>query len=1337
VSTDLCSELEEAAGTGTACAFLHDYFTRAARRWPDRVAVEVPPGSGRPARARTTYAELEARSDALAARLAPHLCGEHVIGVLLARDSANLYAAQLAILKAGGAYVCLDPVLPAGRMRDILEDAGVEVLITDAQGAARATREGFAPPLTMEMGDAGHPGEAGRAAGAPWLTPDSLAYLIYTSGTTGRPKGVMIEHRAIVNLIESNIHAFRLSPEDRVAQNSSPAYDASIEETLLALAVGATVVVMDDEAVRLGPDIIEWLRRERISVFCPPPTLLRAASCDDPRAALPDLKLLYAGGEALPQDLAERWSVGHELVNSYGPTECAVTCTRERVEPGAEVGIGWPVPGAQAWVMDEHLQPVPDGERGELVIGGVGLARGYWRRPELTADRFPLVAGLGRVYRTGDLAHRDTTGRLFYHGRIDAQVKIRGHRVELGDIESHLARCPGVRAAVCRLQDDAGHSTLVAFVVPADSARPPAFQDLVLALGQALPPHMVPTRFGILTELPTLVSGKLDRKRLPHLEPQERVEATGARARVLPRTALEEVLHAAVVETLDDASASIHDDFFDDLGGDSLRAAELISRLRDHGATAWVTVRDVYEARTVARLAERTPADARQHAAQRATPADRPRQYPVLVTLAQAAWLVGTGVVAATVGWGVLFVALPWLLAGIGLMPFLVLAPLLGIASFAIYTPLSVLFAVVVKRVLIGRYRAMRAAVWSGFYLRHWIVQDAARFVPWRALEGTVFQQSALRALGARIGARVHIHRQVDLVRGGWDLLEIGDDVTLSQGAMVRVVDLAGGDMVVGPVTLHAGATLDIRAGVAPGGVLEEGAYLTALSSLPPGGRIPAGERWDGIPAAPAGQAPVPPALPADTRVLTARAHGAVTFAAQSLLGLALALPTQALALAALVTSGFGPDELWALMAQPATTWTPWIMVLALVTASGPLTLAWSAVLTRLLGSVSPGVMSRWSPAYVRVWLKTGLLARAGNWLSGTLFWPLWLRAAGMEVGHGCEVGTIIDVVPELVAVGPESFFADGIYLGGPRVQRGTVTLARTRLGTNTFLGNHAVVFAGQSLPDEILLGVCTAADDGLIRKGSDWFGHPPFELPRREVVNVDRALTHDPSFVRYWNRVCWEVLRFALPIVPFLVLVGWTRAVSAADDGVRFLVVTLPLVTFAAAATPVALVLALKWALLGRVRPGQHPLWSCWCSRWDFLFVVWAQQARPLLRRLEGTLLLSGYLRALGMRIGRRVVLGPGFSQVVDPDMIAIGDEATVSATFQAHTFEDRVLKIDRVMIGEGATMGAGTVPLYGAVVGAAAFVAPHSVVMKRERLLPRVRYEGAPTRPQGPAHG
>jgi len=386
----------------------------------------------------------------------------------------------------------------------------------------------------------------------------------------------------------------------------------------------------------------------------------------------------------------------------------------------------------------------------------------------------------------------------------------------------------------------------------------------------------------------------------------------------------------------------------------------------------------------------------------------------------------------------------------------------------------------------------------------------------------------------------------------------------------------------------------------------------------------------------------------------------------------------------------------------------------------------------RLLGRVPEGCISRWSLAYVRVWLKTGSVESAGRWLSGTLFWPIWLRCAGMKVGAGCEISTIIDVVPEHIEIGAETFFADGIYLGGPRIHQGVVTFAKTRLGRNTFLGNHVVIPAEQRLPNDILLGVCTVADDTAIRAGTSWFGQPPFELPRREAVELDRRLTHDPSWIRYGNRVFWELLRFALPITPLLVFVAWFHVLASAKVAAvqMFLPAVVPLVSFGAVCFLCLFVLALKWTLLGRVRPGQHALWSCWCSRWDFLYVAWGQYAAPTLSSLEGTLLLSWYLRAMGMKLGARVVLGSGFAQVVDPDMIHIEDGATVNAMFQAHTFEDRVLKIDHIQVRRWATLGSGAVPLYGADVGEHARVAPHSVIMKREHLLPGRRYEGAPTR-------
>jgi non-ribosomal peptide synthetase-like protein len=1307
---------------------LHQFFDNAAERWPARIAVEVPPDSGRPGRGFTTYAELARLAHQIAALLGPIVTGECVVAILLPRQSHHLYAAQLGTLQAGAAYTCIDPAFPDARIREILEDSAAAAFLTDAAGLERARTGLFGAPPQFDVTAALAP--AGAPPPPAWLTPESLAYTIYTSGTTGRPKAVMIEHRSVSNLVAADLDEFRLAPVSRVSQNSSSSYDSSVEEIWLAFASGATLVMMDEETARLGPDLVGWLRRERITVFCPPPTLLRAIGCDNPAAELPELAFVYLGGEALPQDISDIWAPGKLLVNGWGPTECTVTTTRAAMHAGSPVHIGKPIRGVQAWILNDSLEEVLDGQWGELAIGGIALARGYWNRPELTAEKFPVHPRLGRIYRSGDLAHRDAEGNLHCHGRIDSQVKIRGYRVELEEIEAHLAACPGVHAAACRIQDDGGQPLLVAFLIPSDTAMPPSPDSLQSMLREMVPSYMVPARFGFLAKLPVTVGGKLNRAALPHLDPPAAAAESAASP---PRDPVENLLAGAFGEILGLAQAvSIHDDFFASLGGDSLRAAQLVTRLRHLTPATSVTVRDVYETRTVAALGERLraapPAPAREK------PASLSRGgSPFLATVVQAVWLLLTFSVAAAAAYSIVFEAAPRLTRGLGIFPLLLLAPVVFLAGLVVYGFLAVGATVWAKRALVGTYRPLEEPVWGSFYVRNWMVQRLARAIPWWLIEGTEFQLAALRALGARIGRRVHIHRGVHMSQGGWDLLDIGDDVTVAQDASLSLMELDAGHIVVAPVSLGDGATVDIRAGVAGGARLGPGAWLTALSWLPPGAAVPAGERWDGIAARPAGFAPPIPAVTEHERTLSPFWHGLWMVLARYAIGTLPILNLELLALLAVIVLGVDADRLNIWLRQPSAEFTPFVLVIVLASLSVPLSLVLEALILRMLGPVPEGVIGRWSPSYIRVWLKPGILYSAGEWLSGTLFWPLWLRLAGMHIGPGCEISTILDVVPELVEIGPECFFADGIYLAGPRIYRGTVTLTRTRISKNTFLGNHAVVPSGQSLPESILLGVCTVADDKIARTGTSWFGQPPFELLVREVVAVDRSLTYDPSFIRYWNRVFWELLRFALPAAPTIAAMLWLQAIAMLEPVTpwpELLFWRVPLITFAAGGALILLVLMLKWGLLGRVRPGQHPLWSCWCSRWDFLYVAWALYSRGTLAALEGTLLLSWYLRAMGVKLGKRVVLGAGFSQVVDPDMLTIEDDATVSSTLQSHTFEDRVLKIDRVVIRRRATLGANTVPLYGADIGAGTHVAPHSVIMKHEHLLPDLRYEGAPTR-------
>jgi non-ribosomal peptide synthetase-like protein len=1315
-----------------APGLLHEFFERSAARVPHHVAIDVPPGHLRPHRHKTTYAELDGQANVIAHALASFVRDECIVAVLLPRTSAHVYAAQLGIMKSGAAYTCFDLSFPDERLRETIADAEPAALLTDALGRARALAAGFPSQRIIDVVELlhGHP-QAAPVPRPPWLTPESLAYVIYTSGTTGRPKGVMIEHRSIGNLVRFDIETFALAPDARVAQNSSAAYDSSVEEIWLGLAAGATLVVMDEDTARLGPDIVGWLRDERITVFCPPPTQLRATGCEHPHKEMPDLKVVYCGGEAMPQDTSDRWSRGIMLVNGYGPTECSVTCTHAKMAPEVPVTIGVMIRNTYAWIVNEQLEPVPDGVQGELVIGGACLARGYWRQPELTEQRFPHHPTLGRVYRSGDLCQKQPDGTLLYFGRIDAQVKLRGYRVELGAVESALVACEGVREAACTVQDENGRQSLVAFIVPEVMVPVPSSAELQGKLRSVLPPYMIPAQIAPIDALPTSLGGKLDRKKLPKLNGTPTVAGGTAPNDPLERTIAEAMRQVLRMAQYPDAS----EDFFTGLGGDSLSAAELVTRLRNDPHANVLDVRDVYEARTVSSLAARVRSRAprsREHGTVQAPPLDltTPVGY---VTARQVLSLLRSLVVASVLLWFVAFKVLPALVLAVGLVATVVLLPpavLLGLLAWA---PMAVALAAAAKRRLIGEYTPRRVRVWSREYFPYWLVQQSVKAVPWSLLEGTEFHVMALRALGARIGQRVHIHRGVALQRGGWDLLEIGDDVTLSQDAAVRIAELDHGDLVFSPVTLRAGVTVGVHAGVGAYCVMEEGAMLADNASLADGSRVPAGERWDGLPAHPAGQALDAPQVDR-TRDLSPRRLAAHLLGTRLAIALFLATPLGALTWIAMRRWFVGDAQAVDWLLSGALSARTVAVVAAVLCLSVPLRLVLSALACRAMGRVRDGVISRWSADYVPIWLKPALVENGSQWLYGTLFWPYWLRLAGARVGPNCEISSLIDTVPESLAIGRKNFFADGIYIGFPRLHRGTVRVATTTFGNTTFFGNGVIVPGGQSLSDDILLGICTVADEKTMRPGSAWFGHPAFELPHREVVEYDAQFTFDPTPWRYAVRVFWELMRFAVPALPAVMLLMWYALVVAwsAVPLPVFLLVALPLATLACGAGFTALVVVIKWSLLGKVQPAMHPLWSSWASRWDLMCLAWHLCAGPLVSQLDGTLMLNALLRATGVTVGRRVVLGAGFAEdLPDPDMLTFEDGCTVDCLFQAHTFEDRVLKMDRIAIRAGATVGNNAVLLYGADIGAGARVAPQSVVLKHERLRPGLTYAGFPTRP------
>lgn len=1296
---------------------LTDVFLETVSRHGDRVAVDVPPGEGRPRRVQVRYAQLAGMADHVRQALAEHVREEALVVVLLPRETPWLYAAQLGAMWAGAGYICLDKSFPDAHLEHVVRDAGAVCIVTDQ--AQRGRFDGVEAPVVVvsETCDEVQDAAAPFAPAPAWADERSLAYAIYTSGTTGKPKAVLIEHRGVVNLITSGVERFSVTTDDRMSQNSSPAYDSSVEEIWLAFAAGATLVVMDDATVRAGPDLVDWLRDERVTILCPPPTLLRTMACASPSEALPDLRMCYVGGEALSDDLAETWSAALRLENGYGPTECTVTVVRGQVFPGQPVTIGQPVPPHVAHVLDEDLQPVAAGEQGELCISGPGLARGYLGLPELTEQRFPTLDGLGRVYRTGDLVSEDDRGLLHYHGRIDAQVKVRGYRIELEAIEAVLARCAGVREVAVVAQGEEPGRLLVAHVVPDDAGALPAESQLSEAVARELPSYMVPARFSWRDALPRTVGGKVSRKELPLVQVAEVGDSyvDDGTLRATVRRGFGAVLGLRAEELGDD------DDFFAS-GGNSLRAAMLVSELRRSPELASVAVRDVYRAPTVRGLLAQLEGRSAQRQVRRVAPEGHASARGSLLafTLAQLAMLALGFLVGATMLWLAVIVLLDWMLT-LSLVAILFLVPLAPAAARVAWAFSSVSLALFAKRLLIGTYRPCRMPAWSLARFRHWLVARLAQMIPWGLLEGTELQSVVLRQLGAKVGRRVHIHRGVALHDGGWDLLEIGDDVTLGRDVELGMCELDDGELVVGPVRIGDRATLEGRAGMGPDTAVGADAVVRPLSFVPPGGRVPAGAVVDGVPAAGAsGDGATEPVVAGRSWTYTWLA-----LLYRLTVGLVLWLPSAFTLL--WLARYFGIDgpivRHWLLVAGPSSHLDIFWLLVGFAVFSLLWSLLTTALLLRWLPKVKAGTFGRWTLRYWWASVRMRWLEDAGEWLSGTLFWPRWLRLAGMRVARDVEVSSIHDVLPERISLGGRSFLADGVYLGVPRVARGRVTVGETSLGDGTFVGNHVFVEQGQQLPDDLLLGISTVADQRAMAAGSSWFGHPAFLLPRREVVEVDPSLTYEPGPLRVANRLFWESLRFLLPVLPAALALWWFDLLVA--WGFSGALVASAGVAFALA----AVVLAAKWLLLGKVRPGQHGLWSCWASRWDFHYVMWQRYGRALLTPLEGTLLLPWYLRAMGMRIGRRCVLGDGFAQVVDPDMITIEDGATVHALFQAHSFEDRVLKIDRVRLGARCTIGRGAVVMYGADVGEDAHVMPHSVVMKQEHLLPGRRYAGAPT--------
>jgi non-ribosomal peptide synthetase-like protein len=1231
-----------------------------------------------------TYAALLERVWAAADHLHAHGLGRgHRVGIRISSGSSELYVAILAVLWIGAAYVPVDADDPEERAELVFGEASVDAVVGDGLSVLR--RSG-----------------GRRAQGRPG--PDDDAWIIFTSGSTGVPKGVAVSHRSAAAFVDAEAGLFLarrpLGPGDRVLAGLSVAFDASCEEMWLAWRNGACLVPAPRSLVRSGSDLGPWLLTQRITAVSTVPTLAALWPTD----TLDQVRLIIFGGEACPPALVERVSgVGREVWNTYGPTEATVVACGALLIPGEPVRIGLPLAGWDLAVVDDAGDPVAEGATGELVIGGVGLAR--YLDEEKDRERYAPLPSLGwsRAYRTGDLVLCDAEGLRFV-GRADEQIKLGGRRIELGEIDAALLALPGVTAAATAVQTTAsGHQVLVGYLAGAMIDLPEASALLRATLPSALVPML--TR---CDEIPVRTSGKVDRLALPWpLSGGEAQETTmpGRAARVADHWRA--VLGAPVID--------LDDDFFD-LGGGSLAAAQLVSALRVEHPQA--TVADIYAFPRLGAMAARL-----EELEQAGQPADRPwvHRTPMPTQWLQ---LVLTLALQTIVGlrWTTYLLTFTGALAWTGPQPWAPRASWWVVAAgwVLLVSPLGrMAIAVAGARVLLRGLAPGTYPRGGSVHLRLWAAEQLAEVAGAAGLAGAPWIRFYARALGAQVGRGVDLH-SLPPVTG---LLKLGDGAAVEPEVDLIGHWLDGDELRVGQISLGAGATVGSRCTLLPGARLGRGAELLAGSSLDRA--VPARERWSGSPARRVGRAKPP--WPADPPPRNRR-----WFVAYACTSVALsALPLLAACVAASVV---GPAVDGAGTAGAALGRA--LLVAPVAAAHGFLTLVLLTIfIVRLLGvGVHAGTYPVRSRVGWQVWATERLLDAARTQLFpiyASLFTPAWLRLLGARVGRGVEASTVL-LLPKMTTIGDGAFLADDTLVAGYELGGGWLRIAPAKVGKRAFLGNSGMAAGGRTVPKRGLVAVLSAAPRKS-KPGTSWLGNPPVKL-RRTTVTGDKERTYaPPNRLRVARALC-ELCRFVPLTATVAMAIGvlGTLAVVASATSLLVAAVTSGVVLVAAGLLAALVTTIAKWVVVGRHVPGEHPLWSSYVWRNEVVDCFVELLAAPwFAASATGTPALSMWLRSMGAKIGSGVWCESYW--LPEADLVRLGDGVSVNrgCVLQTHLFHDRVMSTDGVHLDHGATLGPHGVVLPGAVIGADATVGPGSLVMRGESVPARTRWAGNPIAP------
>jgi non-ribosomal peptide synthetase-like protein len=1359
--------------------WLTEVFSRTAEKFPHLTALQIP-HTGES----LTFAELDARAESVAAAISPFLTGpDQVVAVAMSQDNWHIVASHLGVLKAGGAVMFLDITLPDALIAHMLKDAQPVAILTRGQDKFRDL-----PTLDIQT----LPESRLRREPPPWLDDPTqrLATIFYTSGTTGMPKGVECAHAGYVNLALSYADYFDLLPGmDATSLTSSLGYDGSIPEMYSAWVSGCAVVMLTKEQIRSGPDLVPILREAEVTVlFCPPVLLTTLTPTPELDLPYPLCRYIVPAGEAFPSALVEPWTrARRQIINTYGPTEASCDTSRQNLRPGEPITIGSPFANVTYVILDvDQLQPLPHGEVGELCIGGVHIARGYRNLPEQTDQKFINHPQFGRLYRTGDKCKIDIrTQRVHFLGRIDTQLKVRGHRVEAQAVEDILlTQFSEIEAAVLDYQNE----TLVAFVaapsvcegeITVVAHAPPGWAArLTATLAKQLPAPSVPTKIFLVEKfVMKSVSGKIDRKCLPNLshllsnaEPEDKdarsdtlasahdtedgeVKVSDTEAGMDPEC--EEVLSIcrAVFETplgLDDG--------FAEAGGHSILIARLAQKLQ---AAGWVVqVRALLSECNTARKVANCPRALQQASKAFTAPvksdensAERDEAEAKVLSIG---YFTSLQVLFATLLYSPGLVAFLGLFGVIDIEAYFATGSLWAfiVAGFFLYVVglivpfVSLPWVMVIKFFLGGHIYKNNVTPgvypkWSKMHLRIWCIGRLENMVlvPLAAMyRSAPLRAFALRQLGATVGDNLQCAQDAYL-SGPLDLVSVKDNVAVQTGAYIQTTKWSGQHLHVGPVHLESGCKIGMRAAIANNVTVGCGTWITPFTPILTD--VGSHEIWEGAPARRSGR------YTELKRTANACQYACPTWLLETFnVLMQIFLSSWLIVIPAATISWFARSFIPAGAAELSGEYfkvTPLFEIIWQLTFYTFITTWVALVVTSLLGCL----FIRWTAAspglYPSRGLKGALLMYRMNRLNGIQRQWTWtitgqyLRAlAGMRFPRfgGSECDIMFNLVPEVATADSQVFFANGCFTNMLDCGAEHFKLRRLDMPQNFFGGNNCVAEYG-NFPSNFMLGVSTPCNDIQFRRQMRSRLGEPITLAGNPPVKFASALfereneTHRlPSFPLFLIRIFLFDF-FSIGILPLTEVIIFAILYTCllrlgghpiASAAIALILVELNLVLSS---------IAIKKSLVGSEWGTDHStaFWSWQHFAYFFAqdcFFVWC---RIPLAFSAGTILSNSILRWMGCRIGSRTIVSQPM-QCSDWNAVSFGNDCVVDGFLQFHTFENMMLKVKRTHIQDGCTVAFGATVMGGAVIERDTTLLPLSLVLKEMNMIPAT-YEGSPAEP------